>query len=389
MKRYMLRHLVCPFTHSELSLLSFEEIPVNLKPEDKERCKQLGIDPAEASSAIKEGVLVSETSRKWFPIVNYVPIMLDFPTDLHTGFAEQYSARTEIFKQYELVDGKPRPGELSTQKSFTREWDLLNLDNVSFGYTPEKRDEFVRLEFDWPRGSLTQRPLNILEIGCGSGFESASLDRVTGGCIVGFDLNLALVKKGHLLAENPFVNTNVASLFALPLRPQSFDVVYSNGVLHHTYSTKAAFDSIQQYRKLNGLICIWVYACEDTVRTPRSRVRYHLEQVVRPVLARLPAPLQNFVVMLLSLGHYPIFRWQHRFGHEHWTFKDSEHAVRDSWTPMFAYRHTFEEVAGWMKALGLSYQGIDAQAFQERIGIRYFGIGVRGAPPAVVERSGV
>src|SRR5258708_23932822 len=182
MKRYMLRHLACPFTHTNLAVNSFEETPINLQPKDLERCKQLGIDPSEANVAIKEGVLVSEASRKWFTIVNYVPIMLDFPTDLHAGFVELHNAQTEIFKRYEMVNGTPRPGELTTQKTFTREWDLIDLDNVSFGYTPEKRDEFVKLEFDWPRGLLSQRPLDILEIGCGSGFQRASLDRVTGGC---------------------------------------------------------------------------------------------------------------------------------------------------------------------------------------------------------------
>src|SRR5688572_20645075 len=140
MKRHMLRHIVCPFSHSELLVISFEETPLNLQPKDIERCKQLEIDPSEVKVAIKEGVLISATSHKWFPIINYVPIMLDFPTDLHIGFEERHHQRTDIFKQYNMVDGVPRPGEITTQKTFTREWDLIDLDNVSFGFTPEKRD---------------------------------------------------------------------------------------------------------------------------------------------------------------------------------------------------------------------------------------------------------
>jgi uncharacterized protein YbaR (Trm112 family)/SAM-dependent methyltransferase len=385
MKRYALRTIVCPFTESQLSLVSFEETAIELSPEQRERLRELEIDPKEATSAVKEGVLYSKESGKWFPITNYTPIMLDFPTDLHREFKERHQGKTDIFEKYGMADGKPREGELFVQKSFTREWDLLNHDNVSFGYTPELRDEFTKLEFNWPPQVKEQRPLKILEVGAGSGFETLSLERVTRGVIFGFDLNLALVRKGHLLYANPFINTAIASAFRLPLIPRTFQVVYSNGVLHHTYSTKEAFDAVEKFRREDGVICIWVYAYEDYTTGRMSALVYVAEWTFRPTIARLPTFLQNLVVKLISLKHHR--QWKSSgLGRDKWTYKDTEHSVRDRWTCLYAHRHSFKEVTMWFQEKGFRHEMVDAKAYQDKIGIPLIGIGIRGASEAYFEK---
>ena len=81
-------------------------------------------------------------------------------------------------------------------------------------------------------------------VGCGFGMESLSLRNVTGAEVFGTDLNLSLLNSGPKFPVQPFVHTAIASLFALPYEKQTFNVVYSHGVLHHTYSTKDAFESV-------------------------------------------------------------------------------------------------------------------------------------------------
>src|SRR5215472_1260995 len=167
---------VCPLSKGALSLVSFEEERIKLTPEQLARAKRLEIAPEKLSRVVKTGVLYCPLSRKWYPIINYVPLLLDYATEIHRDFINQHASRTSIFSEYEMPNGVPRPGEEVVQKSFTKEWATLNVEkNISFGLTPEQRDSFIGFELDWPVGFLNRGKLKILEVGCGSGFESLSL----------------------------------------------------------------------------------------------------------------------------------------------------------------------------------------------------------------------
>jgi ubiquinone/menaquinone biosynthesis C-methylase UbiE/uncharacterized protein YbaR (Trm112 family) len=389
MKRSALDTFVCPLSKGRLSLIAFEEQPVELTPADHERCDELGINPADVTSAVKDGVLYCEESRTWYPIVNFVPLLLEWPTEIHHEFRSQYAGRTEVLKTYSLPTGTPRPGEQVVQRSFTKQWRTLPLGKLSFGLDANQRDEFIRLELGWPRGE--RRPgKHILEVGCGSGFESMSLERVTGGHITGFDLNLALLHNGPSLAAKPLINLATASLYALPVRPRSFDIVYSSGVLHHTYSTKAGFDAIFEHMKPDGCIYIWVYAREDYCDGNRNRLRWVLEDTFRPRLARLPGFLQNPIIKVMAWKHYRMYKRLGGYNKELWSFVDSEHFIRDLWTPLYAHRHSFKEVMMWFQEKDLDFTLLDPKAYFERLHFPLIGIGIRGVPrqPSLPRHAG-
>ena len=56
--------------------------------------------------------------------------------------------------------------------------------------------------------------------------------------------------------------------------------MYSNGVLHHTYSTREAFDAIVPYAANAGTVCIWLYSNESYDRNVPQRLNWSLEEVV-------------------------------------------------------------------------------------------------------------
>ena len=43
-------------------------------------------------SAVEEGILYSEQGGYWYPIINFIPVLLDFPVDLHADFRERHAS---------------------------------------------------------------------------------------------------------------------------------------------------------------------------------------------------------------------------------------------------------------------------------------------------------
>ncbi|MBV8732537.1 MAG: class I SAM-dependent methyltransferase [Acidobacteriia bacterium] len=102
----------------------------------------------------------------------------------------------------------------------------------------------------------------VLEVGCGTGQLTNFLGmawgrRVFGGDVCLNSLRLAEGFRSRYAIENAaFLQMN---LFRPAFRPASFDLVVSNGVLHHTGDPRGAFDSIARLVKPGGHIIIGLY----------------------------------------------------------------------------------------------------------------------------------
>ena len=145
------------------------------------------------------------------------------------------------------------------QSDFYNDVKFPNYDDVEdFGSLLDKsrRSIFVKkLDDEIPMGS------NILEAGCGTGQMSIVLSRYARQ-IYGIDLS-----KGSLIEAKQFINSNDIksvhlfrmNIFKLFFKENTFDVIISNGVLHHTYNPKLAFSKLVQVLKPGGIIVIGLY----------------------------------------------------------------------------------------------------------------------------------
>jgi glycosyltransferase involved in cell wall biosynthesis/ubiquinone/menaquinone biosynthesis C-methylase UbiE len=111
------------------------------------------------------------------------------------------------------------------------------------------------MEFDAHRGE------HVLEIGGGIGTDLAQFAK--GGAIV-TDVDLS---EGHLRhAQENFRLRGLAGRFihhdaeSLPLDNDAYDLVYANGVLHHTPNTKRTVDEMFRVLKPGGRVICMVYA---------------------------------------------------------------------------------------------------------------------------------
>jgi SAM-dependent methyltransferase/uncharacterized protein YbaR (Trm112 family) len=333
-----------------------------------------GTDRVADEELVESGLLLCEGCRVWYPISRHVPVLLDFSTDLHTAFASEHRAAVS---GYRPPAGHARPGERLTQSSFSTEWLALQDDELTFTYTHRDREDFIRIELGRDDGAPATSG-KLLDIGCGYGTEARLLQRVTGMEVFGTDLNLSLLASGPTLDREPLVHTVIASLFALPFPHREFDVVYSHGVLHHTFSTSAAFASIADYVAPGGTLSIWVYAKSDFEGSRRLRLSAGTERLFRPLVAGAPKRLQSAVTHALSVPHFVRYRLR-GMNREQWRFKNSLHSMRDRWTPRYAHRHEPDEVEGWFRAQGFEPVPADAASYERRFGIPLIGIGRRAS----------
>jgi SAM-dependent methyltransferase len=102
----------------------------------------------------------------------------------------------------------------------------------------------------------------VLEIGLGQGADSEQLIR-RGAIWSGLDLTDEAVARVRLrcqVRQLPFVDCRVGSALRIPWPNDSFDMVFSHGVLHHIPDISAAQREIARVLKPGGRLVLMVYA---------------------------------------------------------------------------------------------------------------------------------
>ena len=101
----------------------------------------------------------------------------------------------------------------------------------------------------------------VLECGCGTGQLSHYL-QLNNNHVLGIDMSLGSLKLAlehkirNQLDRCSFAQMNI---FDLAIKDESFDVVISHGVLHHTFDAKKAFSHIVKKVKPGGIVMVGLY----------------------------------------------------------------------------------------------------------------------------------
>src|SRR5919106_3264413 len=125
---------------------------------------------------------------------------------------------------------------------------------------------------------------HLLEIGCGMGYDSLEFLK-RGVRVTATDLttNAVEMTRKHFEVENVKAeDIRIANALELPFDDNTFDAVWSNGVLHHTGDTCSAITEIRRVLKPGGRAIIshfyrrpsWMYAIN---RLGRENIEYKEE----------------------------------------------------------------------------------------------------------------
>lgn len=101
-----------------------------------------------------------------------------------------------------------------------------------------------------------------LEIGLGQGADSQQIIQ-RGAKWSGLDLTQESIDRVHArlsLRKLPYVELKKGSVLDIPYGDESFDIVYSHGVLHHVPEIHAAQREIARVLRPNGTLVVMVYA---------------------------------------------------------------------------------------------------------------------------------
>jgi len=217
----------------------------------------------------------------------------------------------------------------------------------------------------------------VLDVGCGMG-RFADVATRWGARVVGVDLSAAAEVAAKNLADRDFVAFQ-ADVFALPFAPESFDVIYSIGVLHHTPDCEAAVKALDKYLKPGGLLVVWLYSGYNKwYRFSDFWRRYTHKMKPKTLHGILKVAVPFFYNLQQGLKRVPLVG-RPAAGLVHHVFpvnrqKDPEARMLDTfdwYSPKYQSKHTYEQVFKWYEAMGM-----------EDMRVGEISIAVRGRKPA-------
>ncbi len=259
------------------------------------------------------------------------------------------------YRVYPLIGHIPRflTGLSEREQQVKRSFDLEHsryMDSRHLRFTPalvEQWLEEIRLPSDFFKGKL------ILDAGCGSGRWTYAM-ALLGATVVAVDLTDAGVEVTHqAAAQLGNVAVLQASVFDLPFRPESFDMVVSWGVLHHTPSTKTAFDRLAPLVKRGGILYVMVYE-------KHNPLKFVLTDLIRRVLRRFPEERRyracRWLIirnrLLHSLLANRIICALEPSSRDPLEISTLQLGLYDAYAPMFNHLHSRREVEAWFREHG-------------------------------------
>ncbi|SVD62171.1 uncharacterized protein METZ01_LOCUS415025, partial [marine metagenome] len=229
-------------------------------------------------TVITDGNFICKNCDARYIIHNDIPY---FSADIgHSGVRNQYETYSHWFE--EMHD----------------EASILNPDNRSYFYNS------LRIKASEFRDKI------VLDAGCGNGRFSFVVSQNEPKLLVSLDISRGLAKAQEtIFRNNPDANIAFvqADLTNPPFKKETFDILYSWGVTHHTPNTKQTFNTLSNLVKEEGIFGIYVYAFNPP---------YQYDQQIMGLLAYLRSLLlirpfrficSRLPVSLVKLIFQPIF----------------------------------------------------------------------------------
>jgi SAM-dependent methyltransferase/uncharacterized protein YbaR (Trm112 family) len=186
---------------------------------------------------------------------------------------------------------------------------------LSFGYEwtrfPEMYEEWQQsfLNYMQPHGPDFFPGRKVLDAGCGNG-RFAHYAGKYGAEVWAVDLGPAVEVARQNTASVGQVQVIQSDLHQPPFAPESFDFIYSIGVLHHLPDPEAAFRNLLNYLKPGGEIQIYLYWKPEG--QPIKSALLGMVGAFREVTTRLPHAAVHALAFPAAVAAFGFFVWPYQ-----------------------------------------------------------------------------
>lgn len=222
----------------------------------------------------------------------------------------------------------------------------------------------------------------LIDAGCGAAMSTLELfgTLIPKVRYLGVDVSSAIDVAAKRFTERGLQGTFMqADIHKPPLPINSVDLIFSEGALHHTDSTKELFLSLSRLIKKGGRFLFYVYRRKGPIREfTDDLIRDQLQamqpqeawEIVEPLTKLgialgeldaeidIPQPIQLLGIPAGRTTVQRLFYWHiaKAFYDPNLTFEETNHINFDWYAPANASRHTPQEIEEWCKECGLSIE---------------------------------
>jgi len=329
--------------------------------------------------------------------ISKMPLQVEVTRYGASGDVVEGTLHSSEARSYPIANGIPRfvltenSDQRQTEGSFGFKWQQKGIDETSQVRATAQQWLVERYGFKnigEMRSFFGSRRL-ILDAGCGSGYSTSMWmnqswrgEGTAEWC--GVDISTAVDLAKKRFGDTPGVHFVQADILQLPFREQAFDVIFSEGVLHHTPSTESALKSLVSLLEQGGQVLFYVYRrkgpirefTDDYIRNIVSGLDpQEAWDLLRPLtklgeaLAELHAEVEvpeDVPYLGIKAGRYDVQRliyWHFAklFWNEGRTFKENNSVNFDWYHPRYAHRQSEEQIRRWCDEAGLFIVHFDCQ----------------------------